>query len=136
MTSPVSVGIAEPAFGQGSLSGDVKKESERFLDELFMGKALVAKVTFPAWKDGINLRLDGSWNPSEVTRDIKDHGVGIDIDEAAVVTDVKLKGKHIEIHLNGGGRGTLGDQLMEVSTTAGTGAKQAGGSRITAPARS
>ncbi len=125
-----SVGIAEPAFGQRSLSGDAKKEAERFLDELLMEKALVAKVTFPAWKDGINLRLDGSWNPSEVTRDIKDHGVGIDIDETVMVTDVKLKGKHIEIHLNGGGRGTFGDELMEVSTTAGSGARQAGGSRI------
>ena len=61
----VSVGITEQAFGQGSLSGDAKKEAERFLDELLMTKALVAKVTFPAWKDGINLRLDGSWNPAK-----------------------------------------------------------------------
>ncbi len=126
----VSVGITKPAFGQGSLSGDVKKEAERFLDELLMSTALVAKVTFPAWKDGINLRLDGSWNPSEVTRDIKDHGVGIEIDEAVMVTDVKLKGKHIEIHLNGGGRGTLGDAFMEVPTNVEGGGKQPGGSRI------
>ena len=126
----VSVGMAEPAFGQGRPSGDVKEEAERILDELLMERALVAKVTFPAWKDGINLRLDGSWNPSDVTRDIKDHGVGIDIDEAVIVTDVKLKGQHIEIHLNGGGRGTFGDALMEVRTTAGRGARQAGGSRI------
>ncbi len=126
----VSVGITEPAFGQGSLSGDAKKEAERFLDELLMTKALVARVTFPAWKDGINLRLDGSWNPSEATRRIKDHGVGIEINEAVVVTDVKLKGKHIEIHLNGGGRGTFGDELLEVETTARSGARQTGGSRI------
>lgn len=126
----VSVGITEQAFGQGSLSGDVKKEAERFLDELLMEKPLAAKVTFPAWKDGINLRLDGSWNPSEATRRIKDHGVGIEINEAVVVTDVKLKGKHIEVHLNGGGRGTFGDELLEVETTARSGARQAGGSRI------
>jgi hypothetical protein len=91
-------------------------------------------VTFPAYQSGIDLKTDGTWDMKIATRMIKDHGVGIEVDEKASVTNVKLKGNLIEIHLNGGGAGTMGDVLMTSSAKkaareAGTG-KAPGGSRI------
>ena len=119
-------------YAQAKLDGDAKKQSQVKLEEILMNKQLVAKVTFPASKDGIDLNIDGSWDNKEVTRSIKDKGVGIEIDEAATVTTVKLKDKHIEIHLNGGGYGTFGDVLLaDINVnSAKRGGKQSGGSRI------
>ena len=54
--------------------------------------------------------------------------MGIEIGEAAVITAVKLKGQHIEIHLNGGGLGTFEDNLLGVKKSAS--GKNPGGSRI------
>jgi len=102
--------LSGQAFGE--LSEQQKSECQKKLESILMNKKLVAKVVFPAYKDGIDLNADGTWSNKAVTREIKDHGIGIAVDEAAVVTTVKLKGKHMEIHLNGGGYGTLGDNLM------------------------
>jgi hypothetical protein len=116
------------------LKGTIKEQAQKQLESLFLNKQLVAKVTFPAHANGINLGIDGSWDMKMVTRLIKDKGVGIEVDEKASVTNVKLKGDMIEIHLNGGGVGTLGDSLFMGSAkkearNLGTG-KAPGGSRI------
>ncbi len=123
--------LAAPAAGQ-EINGSNKKQAERSLDDMLMGQSCVARVTYPAWKSGINVDLEGEWEPSDVTREIKNHGVGIEIGDAAVVTDVKLKKDRIEIHLNGGGFGTFGDQLKASDSdfSRGEGGKRAGGSRI------
>jgi hypothetical protein len=120
-------------FGE-ELKGPVKEQAQRQLESLLLNKQLVAKVTFPAYQSGIDLKIDGTWDMKIATRMIKDHGVGIEVDEKASVTNVKLKGNMIEIHLNGGGAGTLGDVLMtsdakKKAREAGTG-KAPGGSRI------
>ena len=129
----VILGTTSPLFGQ-ALTGPVKDQAEKQLEALLLNKQLVAKVTFPASKDGIDLKTDGTWNMKVVTRQIKDHGVGIDVGDKASVTNVKLKDKVIEIHLNGGGAGTFGDLLLtsddkKARREAGTG-KAPGGSRI------
>ena len=117
-----------------ALKGQVKEQAQKQLEGLFLNKQLIAKVTFPAHASGIDLRIDGTWNMKIVTRMIKDRGVGIEVDEKASVTNVKLKDDMIEIHLNGGGVGTLGDSLFMGSEKKavrdlGTG-KAPGGSRI------
>jgi hypothetical protein len=117
-----------------ALKGQVKEQAQKQLETLFLNKQLVAKVTFPAHASGIDLKVDGAWDMKLVTRMIKDRGVGVEIDEKASVTNVKLKGDVIEIHLNGGGVGTLGDSFMmssakKAARDVGTG-KAPGGSRI------
>lgn len=123
--------VVAPVLGQ-ELNGSYKRQAEQALDDMLMGQTCVARVAFPAWKDGIDIDLAGDWDPSRVTRRIKDHGVGIEIGEAAVVTDVKLKKDRIEIHLNGGGYGTFGDAMLGSSSDMrrGDSAKRSGGSRI------
>jgi hypothetical protein len=116
------------------LKGPLREQAEREVQALLLNRQLVAKVTFPAYKGGIDLNIDGTWDMKMATRRIKDHGVGIEVDEKASVTNVKLKGDLIEIHLNGGGAGTFGDVLMMSEAKrdlreVGTG-KAPGGSRI------
>jgi hypothetical protein len=127
-------GIGGMVASGEELKGAIKEQAQKELEALFLNKQLVAKVTFPAYQNGIDLKTDGTWDMKMVTRLIKDHGVGIEVDEKASVTNVKLKGNMIEIHLNGGGAGTIGDVLMTSSAKkamreAGTG-KAPGGSRI------
>jgi hypothetical protein len=116
------------------LNKEVIKEAQKSLESTFLNKQLVAKVTFPGWKDGIDVKTDGTWDLKWVTRQIKDHGVGIEVGDKASVTDVKLKEKSIEIHLNGGGFGTFGDALLtskaKKDRREGAGGKVPGGSRI------
>ena len=113
--------------------GDAKKRCEENLKSILMNKTLVSKVVFPASKNGINLKIDGLWDTRAATRYIKEYGVGIEIDEKANVTSLKLKDKSIEIHLNGGGYGTLGDMFQDSELKQQmrkAGGKAAGGSRI------
>src|SRR2546426_4132072 len=97
----------------GSQGEDPLKKLESFL----LGKRLVAKVAFPGYKSGIDLKTDGTWDQRWATRMIKEHGVGIEVGDAAAVTAVKLRGNHIEIHLNGGGVGTAGDGFFTHGAT-------------------
>ena len=122
------------ANGRGvpdEINDATEAEAAQQIRATLLTQRMVARVTFPASNNGIDLWVNGSWNPSDVTRRIKDDGVGIEIGDLAVVTDVKLKGKHIEIHLNGGGYGTALDIFTTTTSDFGnrTG-KQAGGSRI------
>ena len=128
----VCVGSAAVS-GQG-LTNQVQQEAQKELQALLLNKQLVAKVTFPAWKDGIDVKTDGTWDMKWVTRQIKDHGIGIEIGDKASVTDVKLKDKSLEIHLNGGGAGTFADSLLtsdaKKARRESAGGKVPGGSRI------
>lgn len=118
---------------ESKLEDNDKDDAEEVLFEMLINKRFVSRIVFPAYKSGVNLRLDGTYDNQIVTRHIKDHGVGLGVDQPAVVTYVKLKGKHIEIHLNGGGYGTFGDVFsaaVSYSGFRGGGGVQAGGSRI------
>lgn len=89
-----------------------KKSCQEQLEKLLLNKRLVAKVTFPASAQGIDLTLDGKWDQKKTSRRAKGSGGGIDIDDPATVTQVKLKDNLLEVQLNGGGFGTFGDSLF------------------------
>jgi hypothetical protein len=129
------LGILLPAVIAGQqLTGSQVEGTQKKLESFLLGKRLVAKVAFPGYKSGIDLKTDGTWDQRWATRMIKEHGVGIEVGDAAAVTAVKLKGNHLEIHLNGGGFGTAGDVFMTSDATRrareGAGGKVPGGSRI------
>lgn len=102
--------ISTPLYAK--IEKNQEGEYQAKLEKILLNKTLTAKVTFPASKNGIDLNIDGSWDNKDVTRRIKNTGIGIDINDPATVTTIKLKEQHIEIHLNGGGYGTFGDNLM------------------------
>lgn len=127
--------LVSVVFAQAqTLSGAQRADAQKSLEKALIGKMLVAKTTFPAWKDGIDLKTDGTWNTKWATRMIKDHGVGIEPGDRASITAVKVKDDTIEVHLNGGGAGTMMDSLMTSDAKRAhreaSGGKAPGGSRI------
>ena len=71
--------IAKPLSAK--IEKDQENEYQAKLEEILLNKRLTAKVTFPASKDGIDLKINGEWDNKKVTGRIKDRGIGIDIDE-------------------------------------------------------
>jgi hypothetical protein len=139
MNRPVRLGVVVVtvlACGQMTLAQVPRGESASCgptLERLLVNKKLVAKVVFPASAQGIDLTLDGRWDQKETSRLIKRTGVGIAVDDPAVVNQVKLKDNLLELHLNGGGFGTFGDVLLSSEyqrQTRSTGEKASGGSRV------
>jgi hypothetical protein len=103
------------------------------IETLLLNKKFTAKVVFPASAQGIDITLDGDWDQKANSRLTKNTGVGIAVDDPAVVNQVKLKEGLLEIHLNGGGFGTFGDFMTSSEyqrQQRSTGEKASGGSRI------
>lgn len=119
---------------RAELSSEEKRSCEQQMNGFLLHKRLVSRATFPAYKYGIDLHIDGRIEQGMATRYIKEYGVGVEVDEAATVTAVKIKDKHIEVHLNGGGFGSLADALISPTKKENMrhspNAKAPGGSRI------
>jgi hypothetical protein len=96
------VAVAQPAASQ-PLDGKLARESEARLRKLLLDRPVTARVAFPATESGIELFIDGRWDTKRVQESIADHGIGVEQAATASITDVKVKSKHIEIHLDGGG---------------------------------
>jgi len=108
----------------GALAQEVNRYPKvwafRELRAALMNQKLIAQIAFPANKRGIDLKVSGYWDQKRVTSLVENEGIGIEIGEVAVVTDVILKGMHIEIHLNGGGYGDFGDNFWASIAELGT----------------
>ncbi len=112
------------------------KEAKAQLNKLLLGKDVKALLDMPAYKDGLDLysspntdkRLDDrGLDLKELSKYLKDKGVGVERDEWATITDVKIDSDRIEIHLDGGGEGR---GASKNANKKGAGFKRAGGSRI------
>lgn len=90
----------------------VSAQTEADLKQYFEGRHVALKLDMPATKDGVNVYPDReqSINYSEYASRIKRHGTSIRCGESILVTKVKVKDKHIEFQLGGGGYGTVGDE--------------------------
>jgi hypothetical protein len=106
------------------------------LSKVLLGKDVKALLDLPAYKDGLDLyvnskdykRLDERGvDLKELAKYLKEKGVGVERDEWATITDVKVDSDRVEIHLGGGGEGRGASKNAEKK---GTGFKRAGGSRI------
>jgi len=78
----------------------------------FEGRHVTLKIDMPATKDGVNIYPERTspFNYSEYAARLKRHGVSIRRGETSMITKIKIKGRHVEIHLDGGGYGTFGDE--------------------------
>lgn len=86
-------------------------KNEVLLKQYFEGKRVTLKIDMPATKNGVNVNpeRDRPLDFSDYASRLKRFGTAIRAGESAMVTNVKVKGKHIEFHLDGGGYGTFGD---------------------------
>jgi hypothetical protein len=118
------------------LSAGASDSAERALHQLLLGKDVKCLTQLPATKEGVNIYFtppEGkNWdqrglNVKDLTKWLKERGVGVESNEVVTITDVKVGGDMVEIHLGGGGMGRRGSKHAQEATP---GFQRAGGSRI------
>jgi hypothetical protein len=100
----------------GTLTG----QSEVVLKEYFEGRTVVPKLAMPGSDDGVDV-YPGSPRPLDYSRyasRLKQYGTAIKAGEPVIVTKIKVKSRHIEFQLGGGGYGTFGDETSSNVSTA------------------
>ena len=93
-------------------------QNESILKQFFEGKKVVAKIDMPATKEGVDVYplRNQSINFSKYGDRLKRYGIAVFTDEKIMITKIKIKSKHIEFQLGGGGYGTFGDDTGYVAT--------------------
>jgi hypothetical protein len=90
----------------------VAAQSEAVLRDYFEGRSVTLKQPMPGTEEGVDV-FPGTSRPLDYPRyakRLKEHGTAIGSGESAIITKIKVKSKHIEFQLDGGGYGTMGDE--------------------------
>lgn len=104
LLSILTVVLLAAASAAAQTEGDLKQH--------FEGRHVTLKIDLPATKDGVNVYPE-SERPldfSEYAAKLKRHGASIRRGDTAMITKIKVKGRHVEFQLDGGGYGTFGDE--------------------------
>ena len=119
-----------------ALRANTSDRAKKDLTKLILGKEVKALMQLPATKEGLNVYVKSEQNKhldgrgidmASLTKYLKSKGVGVDTNDWATATDIKVDSDRVEIHLGGGGEGRRGsNHANKVSP----GYKRAGGSRI------
>jgi hypothetical protein len=119
----------------GLLASPSKKAEANFAKAL-LGKDVMALLDMPAYKDGLDLYVNPKSEKhldergidlKDLSKYLKDKGVGVERGEWVTVTDIKVDSDRIEVQLGGGGEGKGASKNAEQK---GGGFKRAGGSRV------
>ena len=87
-------------------------QSDAVLKEYFEGKTVSPRLAMPGTEEGIDI-YPGSPKPLDYPRyagRLKKYGTSIRAGELVTITKIKVKSRHIEFQLGGGGYGTFGDE--------------------------
>jgi hypothetical protein len=115
---------------------DVSKQTKDSLDKLLLGKEVKPLVELPATKEGLDVYVvpphgkrvdDRGLDLGAMSKELKSKGVGVEAQQWETITDVRVDGDHVEIHLGGGGEGRRG---ANHANKVGAGYLRAGGSRV------
>jgi hypothetical protein len=121
---------------QNSAIAETSKQAKEALTHLLLGKDVKPLLDMPAYKDGVDIYYlhkqdkhldDRGIDLKELSKFLREKGVGVERDEWVTITDVKIDNDRVEIHLGGGGEGRGASKNAEKK---GAGFKRAGGSRI------
>lgn len=95
----------------------LQAQDEGRLRKALEGKRITLKLDMPATSEGVDVYPGSSRGVDfdKVGKRMKKHGIALRDGESARITKVKVKEDMIEIQLNGGGYGTLGDGLRSLS---------------------
>jgi hypothetical protein len=102
-----------------ALTGRLAAQSEAALREYFEGKAVTSRLALPGTEDGVDI-YPGTARPLDYPRyasRLKNYGTAIRSGEPVTVTKIRVKSKHIEFQLGGGGYGTFGDETSSNVST-------------------
>jgi hypothetical protein len=94
------------------LAAPLQAQSEVELKRYFEGRRVTLTIAMPGIEEGVDL-YPGTNRPLDYPRyadRLKDHGTAIRAGGDAMITKIRVKSKHIEFHLDGGGYGTLSDE--------------------------
>ncbi len=97
----------------------VAAQSEAALRDYFEGRSVTLKQPMPGTEEGVDI-FPGTSRPLDYPRyakRLKEHGTAIRSGEPAIITKIKVKSKHIEFQLDGGGYGTMGDETSSNVST-------------------
>lgn len=123
-------------LGTLTLDASPSKKAQSEFERSFLGKDVMALLDMPAYKDGIDLYVNPKSEKrfdergidlKELSKYLKDKGVGVERDDWVTITDMKVNGDRIEVLLGGGGEGK---GASKNANKKGAGYKRAGGSRI------
>ena len=117
------------------LTAGTSGSAKHTLVRLLTGKELKSLTQLPATKEGVNAyyaregkRYDErGMDLKELTKWLKEKGVGVEVNEVVIITEVKIDDDKVEVHLGGGGQGRRGSKHAQEASP---GFKRAGGSRI------
>ena len=121
-----------PAYLRAGASDSAK----RSLEHLLPGKDVKALTQLPATKEGLNIYYappgGKDWdqrglNLHDLTKWLKERGVGVESNQVVTITNIKIHGDMVEVHLGGGGMGRRGSKHAQSTAP---GFQRAGGSRI------
>ena len=127
----LSACLVSPAMSAAFRSKDVKGDFQK----AFLGKDVKALLDMPAYKDGLDLYVNFKAKKQfdsrgidlkDLSKYLKEKGVGVERDEWVTITDVKVDSDRIEIQLGGGGEGRGASKNASKNGEY----KRAGGSRI------
>jgi hypothetical protein len=92
--------------------GPAAAQTEADLKGYFEGRHVTLKIDMPATKDGVNIYPERAQalNYSEYAARLKRNGTAIRRGDSIMITKIKVKDKHVEFQLGGGGYGTIGDE--------------------------
>jgi hypothetical protein len=104
------------------LAVPLSAQSEVALKEYFEGRTVSPRLALPGTEHGVDI-YPGSSRPLDYPRyadRLKDFGTAIKAGEPVTVTKIKVKSRHIEFQLGGGGYGTFGDETSSKVATGAT----------------
>jgi hypothetical protein len=93
-------------------AGPLEAQSDNDLKRYFEGKRVTLKLAMPGTEEGVDV-FPGTDRPLDYPRyaeRLKDNGTAIRAGDDAMITKIRVKSKHIEFQLDGGGYGTMGDE--------------------------
>lgn len=99
-------------FGGVVSAGSLSGQSEAALREHFEGRTVTLKIAMPGTESGVDIYPAES-RPLDYPRyagRLKEFGTALRAGATAMVTKIRVKSKHIEFQLDGGGYGTMGDE--------------------------
>jgi hypothetical protein len=97
-------------------------QSEGVLREYFEGRTVTVKQAMPGTEEGVDI-YPGTEKPLDYPKyagRLKKYGTALRSGESALITKIKVKSRHVEFQLDGGGYGTMGDETSTNISTAAT----------------
>jgi hypothetical protein len=90
----------------------LRAQTEDQLRRYFEGRRVTLKIAMPGTEQGVDA-YPGADRPLDYPRyaeRLKDNGTAIASGDDAMITKIRVKSKHIEFQLDGGGYGTMSDE--------------------------